>query len=70
MVTRVNSLRNGSIAQVVLGAHSANTRRWSSVGSMLGQRRRRWANIYPILGRVSCLLYGFPNGSEYRPCVA
>ena len=27
------------------GAHTANTRRWSNVILMLGQRRRRWANI-------------------------
>ena len=25
-------------------------------GSMLGQRRRRWPNIEPALGNVSCLL--------------
>ena len=24
--------------------------RWSNVGSMLGRRRRRWANIEPTLG--------------------
>ena len=27
----------------------ANTRRWTNVGLMLGQRRRRWANIKPTL---------------------
>ena len=29
----------------------ANTRRWPSVGLMLDQRRRRWANINPALGQ-------------------
>ena len=29
--------------------HPANTRRWPSVGLMLGQRRRQWANISPTL---------------------
>ena len=28
---------------------SANTRHWTNVGLMLGQRRRRWANIKPTL---------------------
>ena len=28
----------------------ASTRRSQNVGSMLGQRRRRWANIEPTLG--------------------
>ena len=30
--------------------------RSSNVGSMLGQRRRRWANIEPTLGEQQCLL--------------
>ena len=29
----------------------ANTRRWTSAGFMLGQRRRRWARIGPALGQ-------------------
>ena len=29
---------------------TANTRRPPNVGSMLGQRRRRWTNIEPTLG--------------------
>ena len=29
--------------------YPANTRRWTNVGLMLGQRRRRWANINPTL---------------------
>ena len=29
----------------------ANTRRWSSVGSLLSQRRRLWSNIDPTLGQ-------------------
>ena len=29
----------------------ANTRRWPSVGIMLGQRRRRWANFNSTLGK-------------------
>ena len=29
----------------------ANTKRWPYVGLMLGQRRRRWANIKPTLGQ-------------------
>ena len=28
-------------------ANPANTRRWPNVGLMLGQRRRRWANVCP-----------------------
>ena len=28
-----------------------NTRRWPKVGLLLGQRRRRWANIPPTLGQ-------------------
>ena len=27
----------------------AGTRRWTNVGLLLGQRRRRWANIKPTL---------------------
>ena len=33
----------------------ANTRHWANVGLMLGQRRRRWTNIKPIL--VQCLVF-------------
>ena len=29
--------------------YPANTRRWTNVGLMLGQSRRRWANIKPTL---------------------
>ena len=31
-----------------------NTKRWPNVGLMMGQRRRRWTNIKPILGQ--CLV--------------
>ena len=30
-------------------SNPADTRRWNNVGWMLGQRRRRWANIQPTL---------------------
>ena len=29
----------------------ANTSRWPYIGMMLAQRRRRWANISPALGK-------------------
>ena len=32
-------------------AAPANTIRWPNVGSKLGRRRRRWANIEPTLGQ-------------------
>ena len=32
----------------------ANTTRWPNVGLMLGQRRRRWANISPTVGQRVC----------------
>ena len=36
----------------VLGKrYPANTKRWSNVGLMLGQRRRRLANFNPTLGQ-------------------
>ena len=38
-----------------------NTRHWSNVGWMLGQRRRRWSNINPTL--VQCLVF---TGLERR----
>ena len=41
----------------------ANTRRWTNVGLMLGQRRRRWANINTTL--VQCLV--FAGISHYQP---
>ena len=31
--------------------YPTNTRRWPNGGLMLGQRRRRWANISPTLGQ-------------------
>ena len=41
----------------------ADTTHWPNVGSLLGQRRRRWANNYPTLGQ--CLVFsGIPN---YQP---
>ena len=33
------------------GSHPANTRRWTIVGLMLGQRRRRWPNIKTTLAQ-------------------
>ena len=33
---------------IIMGSHTsypADTRHWAIVGSMLGQRRRRWTNI-------------------------
>ena len=36
---------------VKVGLYPANTSRWPNVGLMLGQRRRRWANIKPTLGQ-------------------
>ena len=34
----------------------ANTRHWTNVGSLFGQRRRRWTNIEPTM--VQCLVFG------------
>ena len=34
-----------------VSSNPANTRRWGNVGFMLGQRRRRWANIKPTLAQ-------------------
>ena len=39
---------------------TANTSRWPNVGLMSGQRRRRWANIKPILGQ-RLVLAGIPH---------
>ena len=49
------------------GTRTANTGHSHNAGSMLGQRRRRWANVYPAVGE--CLLFlrghhltkGFPR---------
>ena len=38
------------------GAYPANTRRSPTVGTMSGQRRRRWANIVPTFGEDIFLL--------------
>ena len=35
--------------------YPASTRHWDSVGLMLGQRRRRWANIKPTLSQCIVL---------------
>ena len=39
-------------------AVSENTRSWPSVGSLLGQCRRRWANI-GLTSRVCCDMYNY-----------
>ena len=33
-------------------AQTVNTKRWPTVGLMLGQRRRRWADISPTVGQL------------------
>ena len=43
----------------VLHSAPANTRRWTNVGLLLGQRRRRWPNSKPALGRSLVLRANF-----------
>ena len=43
-------------------ASPADTRRSSKIGKMLGQRRRRWANIKPVLGE--CIVFEKPSTSH------
>ena len=49
MVTYCNTLAASSGT-----LYPANTRRSPNVGTMLGQRRRRWTNIVPTLGECFC----------------
>ena len=42
-----------------------NTRRSPKVGSMLDQRRRRWANIEPTMGK--CLMFAGSISSNLDP---
>ena len=43
----------------MLHSAPANTRRWTNVGLLLGQRRRRWPNSKPALGRSIVLRANF-----------
>ena len=47
----------------VLLHHPANTRRSPNVGSIMGQRRRRWANIEPTLGER--LVFAWMHSSSW-----
>ena len=55
-------------ANLIVRCTPANTRHWTNVGSMLGRRRRRRANIDPTL--VQCLAFaGYSNWSKFRETV-
>ena len=50
-----SSLSQGKRGNLVVISDPANRKLWPNVGSMLGQRRRRWLNIEPTLGQ--CLIF-------------
>ena len=44
------------ISYLTRNAQAKSVQCWASVGTMLGQRRKRWANIVPALAESLCLL--------------
>ena len=52
---RTTYIWDGWLAPAESNSIPANTRRWVDVGTMLGQRHRRWTNIEPTLAQ--CLVF-------------